>query len=57
MKLEKTIVVYATDNAKKAWEGRERPKRSKKFYCPSCEIGEPEKSAPATDEEAEHKTI
>lgn len=57
MKLEKSIVIHATDEAQRKWEGREIPKRNKKFHCPSCEIKEPEKSAPAGDEEAENKTI
>jgi hypothetical protein len=38
MKLEKAIVVYATSEARKKWEGKERPKKVKKVSCPACEI-------------------
>jgi hypothetical protein len=38
MKLEKTITIYATDEARKKWEGKEQPKKNKKAGCPSCEI-------------------
>jgi hypothetical protein len=40
MKLEKGITVYATEDAKKKWEGKEKPVKKKKVSCPSCEIEE-----------------
>jgi hypothetical protein len=40
MKLEKTITIYATDEARKKWEGKELPVKNKKFKCPSCSIEE-----------------
>jgi hypothetical protein len=40
MKLEKTIVFYATEEVKKKNEGKELPKKAKKNSCPSCEIEE-----------------
>jgi hypothetical protein len=38
MKLEKTIIIFATEEAKKKWEGKELPVKSKKSACPACEI-------------------
>jgi hypothetical protein len=38
MKLDKGIVVYATEEARKKWEGLELPKKSKKSSCPSCDM-------------------
>jgi hypothetical protein len=38
MKLEKEIIIFATEEARKKWEGKEIPKKAKKVVCPSCEI-------------------
>jgi hypothetical protein len=38
MKLGKGIVIFATEEAKKKWEGKELPVKKKKSGCPSCEI-------------------
>jgi hypothetical protein len=38
MKLEKSIIIHATEDAKKKWEGKEKPIRKRKTSCPSCEI-------------------
>jgi hypothetical protein len=38
MKLESGIVIHTTDEAKKKWEGKERPVKKKKCNCSSCEI-------------------
>jgi DNA-directed RNA polymerase subunit RPC12/RpoP len=38
MKLEKTIITYATEEAKKKWEGKKQPVKNRKINCPSCEI-------------------
>jgi hypothetical protein len=40
MKLESEIVIHATDEAKRKWEGKERPVKKRKCSCPSCEIEE-----------------
>jgi hypothetical protein len=38
MKLDKGIILFATEEARKKWEGKELPKKNKKSSCPSCEI-------------------
>jgi hypothetical protein len=38
MKLEKTITIYATEEARKKWEGKELPVKDTKTRCPACEI-------------------
>jgi hypothetical protein len=38
MKLGEGITFHATEEARRAWEGREKPARGKKSGCPSCEI-------------------
>jgi hypothetical protein len=39
MKLGKGIIVFATEEAKKKWEGKELPKKEKKKTpCPSCDL-------------------
>jgi hypothetical protein len=38
MKFETTITIYTTDEARKKWEGKERPKKTKKSSCPACEL-------------------
>jgi hypothetical protein len=38
MKLEKTITIFATEEARKKWEGKELPVKNKKKGCPDCEI-------------------
>jgi hypothetical protein len=44
MQLDKGIVVYATEEAKKRWEGLKLPKKNKKSSCSSCEIEELKKT-------------
>jgi hypothetical protein len=44
MKLEKTITIFATEEAKKKWEGKEFHKKNKKSNCPQCEIDEIKKN-------------
>jgi hypothetical protein len=39
MQLEKSVTVYATEKARKKWEGKEWPKRCSKSGCPSCDLG------------------
>jgi hypothetical protein len=39
MKLGEGITFHATEEARRAWEGREKPAREKKGGCPSCETG------------------
>jgi hypothetical protein len=38
MKLDDGIIFFATEEARKKWEGKELPKKNKKSSCPSCEI-------------------
>jgi hypothetical protein len=38
MKLDDGIMFFATEEARKKWEGKELPKKSKKSSCPSCSI-------------------
>jgi NAD-dependent SIR2 family protein deacetylase len=38
MKLEKSIILHATENARKKWAEKERPIKKQKASCPSCEI-------------------
>jgi hypothetical protein len=38
MKLNDGIVFFATEDARKKWEGKELPRQNKKSSCPSCEI-------------------
>ncbi|MDR1926610.1 MAG: hypothetical protein LBQ13_02885 [Endomicrobium sp.] len=38
MKLGKGITVFATEEAKRKWEGKELPHKKKKSSCPTCEI-------------------
>jgi hypothetical protein len=40
MELGSGIVIHATDEAKKKWEGKEKPIKRRKCSCPSCEIEE-----------------
>jgi CRISPR/Cas system-associated exonuclease Cas4 (RecB family) len=40
LKLEKTIVHYATEEIKKNNEGKDLPNKTKKSSCPSCELEE-----------------
>jgi hypothetical protein len=40
MDLGKGIIIYATEDAKRKWEGLEQPKKTKKKSCPSCELNE-----------------
>jgi hypothetical protein len=44
MKLEKSITIFATEEARKKWEGKELPVKNKKGNCPSCEIDEIKKN-------------
>jgi hypothetical protein len=37
MRLEKSIILHATEDAKRIWEQREKPVK-RKSGCPSCEI-------------------
>jgi hypothetical protein len=39
MQMEEGIVIYATEAARKKWEGKEFPKKCGKSGCPSCETG------------------
>jgi hypothetical protein len=38
MQLDKGIILFATEEARKKWDGKELPKKNKKSSCPSCEI-------------------
>jgi hypothetical protein len=38
MRLDKEIVVYASEEARKRWEGLKLPKKNKKSSCPSCDL-------------------
>jgi hypothetical protein len=38
MQLEKSIILHATEDAKKKWEQKEKPVKQKRSSCPSCEI-------------------
>jgi predicted transcriptional regulator len=38
MDIGKGIKIYATEEARKKWEGKEKPIKNKKVSCPSCEI-------------------
>jgi hypothetical protein len=38
MRLEKSIVLHATEDAKRKWEGKELPKKDKKSSCPACDL-------------------
>jgi CRISPR/Cas system-associated exonuclease Cas4 (RecB family) len=38
MKLETTIIIHATEDAKKKREGKKPPSKIKKSSCPSCEL-------------------
>jgi hypothetical protein len=38
MKLSYEIVTFATEEARKKWEGKELPKKNKRSGCPSCEL-------------------
>jgi hypothetical protein len=49
MKRENGIVVYATEEARKKWEGKELPCRKGKSACPSCEIEAMKKKAAEND--------
>jgi hypothetical protein len=40
MRLEKSIILHLTEEAKKEWEEKEKPIKKKKFNCPSCEVEE-----------------
>jgi hypothetical protein len=55
MKLEKSIVLHATEDAKKKWEEKERPIKKKKFSCPSCEIEELKKKNDYINKTGENK--
>jgi hypothetical protein len=44
MRLEKKIVLHATEEAKRKWEEKERPVKKRKFNCPSCEMEELKKN-------------
>jgi hypothetical protein len=37
MKLDDGIVVFATEEARRKWEGKEQPRKTKRSVCPSCE--------------------
>jgi hypothetical protein len=43
MKLEKSIILHVTEDAKKKWEGKEKSAK-RKNGCPSCEIEELKKN-------------
>jgi hypothetical protein len=53
MRLEKTITVYATGEARKKWEGKERLVKTKKSSCPSCSIEELKKQDDYNNKEKE----
>jgi hypothetical protein len=55
MKLEKTITVYATDEAKKKWEGKELQVKTKKISCPACDLAELRKNTSKNDYNKEEK--
>jgi hypothetical protein len=38
MKFETSIIIYATDEARKKNEGKEKPVKNKKSSCPSCDL-------------------
>jgi hypothetical protein len=38
MKLGEGTVIFATEEAKKEWEGKKLPVKQKKSSCPACEI-------------------
>jgi hypothetical protein len=38
MKFEKSITIFATEEARKKWEEKETTKKTKKNSCPACEI-------------------
>jgi hypothetical protein len=38
MTLGKGITFHVTEEARKEWEGREKPAKERKHGCPSCEI-------------------
>jgi hypothetical protein len=38
MTLGEGITIYATEEARMKWQGKERPKKCKTPGCPSCEI-------------------
>jgi hypothetical protein len=38
MQLEKSIILHATDEAKKKWEAKGKQAKKRKNSCPSCEI-------------------
>jgi hypothetical protein len=38
MKLKKGITIFATEEARKKWEGKELPKKDKKCSCPACDL-------------------
>jgi hypothetical protein len=55
MKLEKTIIIYATDEAKKKWEGKEKPVKTRKSSCPACDLEELKKNISKNDYIKEEK--
>jgi hypothetical protein len=38
MKLNDGVIIFATEEARKKWEGKEPPRKTKKNSCPSCGI-------------------
>jgi NAD-dependent SIR2 family protein deacetylase len=51
MKLEKSIILHATDEAEKKWESKGRPAKKRRASCPSCEIENIRKEAMLYKEE------
>jgi NAD-dependent SIR2 family protein deacetylase len=51
MRLEKSIILHATEDARKKWESKEKPVKQKRNSCPSCEIESIRKEAMLYKEE------